>query len=274
MMLIILQYIEYRCAEPYGVNGDELDAAPRAIKTARHIIGLKTDESNNDVKIGTMSALSCVPAIILLNGALHHYVLKTIYFHLQKAKDKLLSMHQRALMSQKIWSLINEPKRDKLEKQYAKLDKVGVGYTRAQVLKTTDEPGQRAAYNYIRWRNLNKFKHMPDITKVHETEVVDPDTIAPIGNKYPHLRPPPVHPDDQASDIEVEDESPDSQTTREDSPPTVNVDKGEPPNPSEETKTQVHGKRGLFPLLFGSSNALQKKQGNARALQLQRLPRV
>ena len=60
MMLIILQYIEYRCAEPYGVNGDKLEAAKAAIKSARRIIGTKTGDSNKDVKMDTMSNLSCV----------------------------------------------------------------------------------------------------------------------------------------------------------------------------------------------------------------------
>ena len=65
-----------------SMTTDELDAAQRAIKAARRIIGFKTDESNNDVEMDTMSDLSFVPAIILLNGALNHYGLKTVYFHL------------------------------------------------------------------------------------------------------------------------------------------------------------------------------------------------
>ena len=137
-------------------------------------------------------------------------------------------MHQRAIMPQTIRFVIQEPERDDLEKKYAKLGKVGIGYTRAQVLNTTHAIGQRAANDYIHWYNLNKFKHMPDITRVHKTEVVDTSAVAPIRNKYTDLRPPPVHPDDQASDHEVEDESPDSQTTVEDSPPTVNDDNVEP----------------------------------------------
>ena len=204
-MVIILQYIEYHVAEPYEVKGDEVDAAKWAIKTARRIIGTKTDGSNNNVEVDTMSDLSCVPAIILLNRALNQYGLKTVYFHPQKAKDALLSMHQRAIMSQTIWFLIQEHERDELEKKYAKLRKVGIAYTRAQVLNTTHVTGQRAADNYIRWYNLNKFKHMPDIRRVHKTEVVGTKAVAPMGNRYPELRPPPVHPDEQASDHEVED---------------------------------------------------------------------
>ena len=96
MILIILQYIEYRFAKPYGTPGDELVAARKAMKTARRIIGRKPDGTYTDVETDTMSELSCVPALILLNGALHHYGLKMIYFHPKKESDKLLSLNQRA----------------------------------------------------------------------------------------------------------------------------------------------------------------------------------
>ena len=277
MILIILQYIKYRCSEPYGVKGDELDTEQRAIKTARRIIGFKTDESNNDVKIDTMTNLSCVPAIILLNGALHHYGLKTIYFHPEKTKDELLSMHQRALMSQTIRFLIKEPELDELEKKFAKQNRKKIGYTRAQVLNTTHKTGQRAADKYIDWCNRHKFDHMPDITVVHETEVVDPSTVPEIQNKYPDLRPTPVLPVDEASEPEVEDESLNSYTAGEESPPTVNV---------ENLLTQVKPPKTPKPAYLQSVDYLvyleakkntlapHKQQRSVRALQLQNPPGV
>ena len=200
MKLIILQYIEYRCAKPNGVEGDELDATQRAIKTAQLIIGFKPNGTNNDVKIDTMSNLSCVPAIILLNRALHHYGLKMINFHPEKAKDELLSLHQRALMSQQIRLLIPEPKKDELEKLFAKQNRKRIGYTRTQVLNTTHEPGRQAADEYINWYNLNKFDHLSVITGVRKTEVTDTTTVPKIGLKYPELRRTPVLPVDEGSE--------------------------------------------------------------------------
>ena len=47
---------------------------------------------NNNVKMDTMSDLSCAPAIILLNGALNQYKLQPLYFHPEKAKDALLAL--------------------------------------------------------------------------------------------------------------------------------------------------------------------------------------
>ena len=200
-----------------------------------------------------MSNLSCVPAIILLNGALHHYGLKTIYFHPhhyglktiyfhpEKSKDKLLYMHQRALMSQKIQYLIPAPKLDELRKLFVKKNRKRIGYTRAPVLNTTHETGHQAANDYIHWYNLNKFAHLPVITGVRKNEVTDTATIAQIGLKYPELRPAPVLPVDEASEPEVEDESPNSNTTREEegSPPAANVDNGELLNPTEDAEDDV-----------------------------------
>ena len=100
------QYIEYGFAQLYGVKGDELEAAKAAIKSARRIIGTKSNGSNNDVEMDTMCDPSCVPAIILLKGALNHYRLRPVYFHPQKDKDALLAIHQRAYMSQTIRLLI------------------------------------------------------------------------------------------------------------------------------------------------------------------------
>ena len=91
MLLIILEYIEYCCAQPYGAEGDKLEAARKANKSAHRIIGTKTDRTNNDVKMDTMSDLSCVPAIILLKGAFDHYKLQPVYFHPEKAKDALVA---------------------------------------------------------------------------------------------------------------------------------------------------------------------------------------
>ena len=69
-----------------------------------------------------------------------------------------------------------------------------------------------------------------------------------------------MHPDDQALDHEVEDVSPDSRTTIEDSPPTVNDDNEEPPNPNEDTETRVHAYYlEVYGEIVKNRNALQKK---------------
>ena len=73
-----------------------------------------------------------------------------------------------------------------------------------------------------------------------------------------------MHPDDQALDHEMEDVSPDSRTTIEDSPPTVNVDNEEPPNPIEDTETQLHAKRGLFQNLFGNHEEQERSAEEAK----------
>ena len=89
-------------------------------------------------------------------------------------------------------------------------------------------------------------QHMPYIRGVHESEVDDLTKVPKIGNKYPDLRPQPLHPDDQELDHPVEDKSPNSLTTGEDSPPTGDDDNVEPPNPSENTETHANAQRGLF----------------------------
>ena len=162
----------------------------------------------------------------------------TIYFHQEKAKDELLSKHQRALMSQKICLLIREPKLDELEKLFAKQKRKRIGYTRAQVLNTTHKPGHEAANDYIHWYNLNKFDHMPVIAGVHKNEVTDPTTIPKIGLKYPELHPTPVLPVNEASEPEVEDKSPGKNTTEQPQvDPTVSAsvnDVNDPPNEGTE----------------------------------------
>ena len=82
------------------------------------------------------------------------------------------------------------------------------------MLNTTHETGQRAADAYIQWYNRHKFDHMPDIIGVHKNEVADTTKVPMIGNKYPEIHPKPVLPEEEASEPEVEDESPASHTTR------------------------------------------------------------
>ena len=81
---------------------------------------------------------------------------------------------------------------------------------------------------------------MPYIRGVCESEVDDPKKVPKIGNKYPDLHLKPLHPDDQESDHPVEDESPNSLTTGEDTPPTGDDNNVEPRNPSEDTKTHAN----------------------------------
>ena len=119
------------------------------------------------------------------------------------------------------------------------------------MLNTTHETGQRTADAYIRWYNRHKFNHMPVITGVHKNEVDKMTKVPKIGNKYSHLRPTPVLPEEEDSEPEVEDESPDAHTTGEEQPPPiVNVDNGEPPNPSKDSEDNIAKsavrKGGLF----------------------------
>ena len=74
-------------------EGDKPAHTEMAIKLAYQTIGGK-----NEVEKETLSKLSCVPALLLLNGTLHYYKLQPIFFHLSKEADKLLAIHQRALM--------------------------------------------------------------------------------------------------------------------------------------------------------------------------------
>ena len=135
-------------------------------------------------------------------------------------------------MSQTIRLLIEEPKKDQLEKQNTKQGQTSIGCSRTQVLNTTHETGKEISQNYIEWYNLNKFKQMPNITEVRRTNVDDPKKVPRIGYKYPELRPQRLHPDDQELDHQVEDESPDSLTTRNESTPPGDDDNTEPPNPN------------------------------------------
>ena len=98
------------------------------------MIGLKDDGTNTDVEMDTMSELSCVPALILLNGALRHYGLKMIYFHPKKESDELLSLNQRAYMSRTIRINIPDARKEEMEINFAKEGRKRIGYTRLQVL--------------------------------------------------------------------------------------------------------------------------------------------
>ena len=110
---------------------------------------------------------------------------------------------------------------------------------------------------------------------VHENEVTDPTTIPQIGLKYPELRPTPVLPVDEALEPEVEDESLGTNTTEEEgSLPTANVDDGELPNLSEDSKDDVaepaaRRPGGLFASFVeniagtGQSKEAAKKRKNA-----------
>ena len=215
-----------------------------------------------------MSNLSCVPAIILLNGALQHYGLKMCYFHLEKAKDELLSICQRARMSQQIRLLIPEPKKDELEKKFAKENRKRIGYTRAQVLNTTHKNGQKAANDYIDWYNHHRFDHLPEITGVRKTEVTNLSTIPQIGLKYPELRPAPVLPDNEASEPEVEDESPSGSNK------STTGGEGSPPAVTENLPTKVKTPKTTEPHLMQGileEYLLQEQPRNERVLLLRKL---
>ena len=160
-----------------------------SIQKTQSQLGMGPNGQNSDVKMETMSSLSCVPALILLNGALNHYGLRPVYVHPGKAEDALMAQHQCASMSQTIWLLIKEPTRDQLERQHTKLGKLSIGYTRADVLSTTNKPGAYVAKDYIWWYNLNKFPHMPNIRGVRESNIIDQTKVPKIGMNYWNLLP-------------------------------------------------------------------------------------
>ena len=213
------------------------------IKTARRMIGLKSDGTNTDVEMNTMSELSCVPALILLNGALRHYGLKMIYFHPKKKSDELLSLNQRAYMSRTIRTNISDARKDELEIKFAKEGRVRIGYTRLQVLNTTHEPGREVANQYIKWYNDHKFDIMPELEGVCKSEVTDTSKVPDIGLKYKHLCPKTTLPLDEASEPEVEDECPMSNTTgmgsdsEESSSEEESSEKKSPPDKEKSTPT-------------------------------------
>ena len=239
MILIILQYIEYRFAKPYGVEGDELAAAIKAIKTARRIIGRKADGTNTDVETNTMSELSCVPALILLNGALRHYGLKMIYFHPKKECDELLSLNQRARMSRVIRINIPDARKQLMELKFAKEGRKRIGYTRLQVLDTTHAHGSDVANQYMEWYNDKKFDITPTLTGVLEPELFDTSSIPEIGLKYPHLRPKTKLPLDEASEPEVEDKSPEKESDSEESANEAEEDSNKKPSPHDNESPHV-----------------------------------
>ena len=174
-----------------------------------------------------MSELSCVPALILLNGALHHYGLKMIYFHPKKEHDDLLALNQRAYMSRTIRMHIPEARKEELELSFAKAGRKRIGYDRLQVLDTTHKHGRDVANRYIQWYNDKKFAISAKLVDVLESEITDTSSIREIGLKYKHLRPKTNLPLDEGSEPEVEDESPMSNNTEKESDDEESPTEGE-----------------------------------------------
>ena len=222
------------------------------------IIGFKPDGTNNDVEMNTMSELSCVPALILLNGALRHYGLKMIYFHPKKTEDELLSLHHHAYMSRMIRIKISDAKRDELEIKFAKEGSVKIGYTRFQVMNTTHKHGRLAANKYINWYRDYKFARMPELKDVRKTEVTNKSKVPDIGLNYLHLRPKTTLPLNKGPEPEVEDESPMSSTTGKESP--TEEERSEKKSPPDEERSTSTAKDHDGHLSDGSEESRDNKE--------------
>ena len=95
--------------------------------------------------------------MVLLNGALNHHKLCPVYFHPNKANDKLLAKHQREFLTPKIRLEIKRDPLEEAEIEKAKCGPTQVGYDRAEVINTGCVEGEIAAAIYIQWYNNDTF---------------------------------------------------------------------------------------------------------------------
>ena len=138
-------------------------------------------------------------------------------------------------MSCTIRTEIPDARREELEIKFAKEGRVRIGYTRLQVLNTTNKHGRHVANQYINWYKNYKFARMPKLEDVRKTEVTDKSKVRDIGLKYRHLRPKTTLPLDEGSEPEVQDESPMSSTTGKESP--TEEDRSEKKSPPDEERS-------------------------------------